>query len=134
MPVGPLFLTRRKFLLTAAAVLLTPRRARASGTHPTPRRGVTAARVLTRAKLHDKEVASVFDMVRRMPQIADGIRCTCGCADLEGFRSLLSCFEAGGMAQHCDVCQGTAKLAYRLFRQGRSLAQIRTAVDKEFPQ
>ena len=90
--------------------------------------------MLTPAELHDKHVAPVFDMVRRMPQIADGIRCTCGCADLEGFRSLLSCFEAGGMAQHCEVCQGTAKLTYRLFRQGRSLAQIRKAVDVQFPQ
>ena len=62
--------------------------------HPTPRPGITAERVLPDAKLIDKTAAPVFAMVREIPQVVDGIRCNCGCAELEGFYSLLSCYEA----------------------------------------
>ena len=71
-------------------------------------------------------------MVRKIPEIVDGIRCSCGCADVKGFYSLLSCYEGDGMAQHCVVCQGQARLAYKLHNQGRSLAAIRKAIDAEF--
>lgn len=36
------------------------------------------------------------------------------------------------MAQHCDVCQGQAKLAHRLHKDGWSLNGIRRAIDAEF--
>ncbi|HYD54751.1 MAG TPA: PCYCGC motif-containing (lipo)protein [Gemmatimonadaceae bacterium] len=127
-------MTRRAFLGALALVAARPLRALA-GTdepHPDPRPGITAARVLGRAQLHEKSASRVFDLVRRMPQVADGIRCRCGCAELPGMRSLLSCFEGDGMAQHCQVCQGEARLAYRLHRRGKSLAQIRAAIDAEF--
>jgi hypothetical protein len=101
--------------------------------HPTPRPGVTAAKVLTRAQLGDHaDAAPVFDMVRQIPQIADGIRCQCGCAELEGKYSLLSCYEAEGMAGHCEICQGEGRLAYRLHKQGKSLTEIRAAIDAKF--
>ena len=102
--------------------------------HPTPRPGVTAAKVLPRKQLTGEhaEAAPVFDMVRQIPQIVDGIRCQCGCAELEGNYSLLSCFEGQGMAGHCQVCQGEARLAYRLHKQGKSLNEIRAAIDAKF--
>ena len=102
--------------------------------HPTPRPGVTAAKVLTRKQLMGEhaEAAPVFDMVRQIPYIVDGIRCQCGCAELEGNYSLLSCFEGQGMAGHCQVCQGEARLAYRLHKQGKSLNEIRAAIDAKF--
>ena len=126
-------ISRRLFLSSIALLPLAPRALRADRTrHPEPRAGITAARVLTREQLHDKELAPVFDLVRQMPQIADGIGCSCGCSTLPGMRSLLSCFEGEGMAQHCQVCQGEAKLAHRLFRNGKSLAEIRAAIDREF--
>jgi hypothetical protein len=131
-------LTRRRFLALLPLVLL-PSRASASGLrgrlgprHPDPRPGVTAARVLPASRLTDKSVAAVFDMVREIPQVVDGIRCSCGCADLKGFYSLLTCYEADGMAQHCMVCQGQARLAYKLHKQGRSLSAIRKSIDAEF--
>src|SRR2546423_166080 len=131
-------LTRRRFLALLPLVLL-PRRARASGLcgiagprHPDPRPGITAARVLAASRLTDKSAAPVFDMVRKIPEIVDGIRCSCGCADVKEFYSLLSCYEGDGMAQHCVVCQGQARLAYKLHKQGRSLAAIRKAIDAEF--
>lgn len=46
--------------------------------------------------------------------------------------SLLSCFEGEAMAQECAVCQGQAKLAARLHSEGKTLAEIRVAVDAKF--
>ena len=73
-----------------------------------------------------------FDEARTIPQILDGIRCHCGCADLPGKRSLLSCYEEDGMALDCDICQGEARLAYRLHARGRTLAEIRAAIDARY--
>jgi hypothetical protein len=136
-------LDRRRFLAGVLALLLPagagaaprcPRARRAPPPpHPAPRPNVDASRVLTRAQLGDHaEAAEVFDLVRRIPRVADGIRCTCGCAELPGYRSLLSCFEGDGMARHCEVCQGQARLAHDLHAAGRPLAVIRLAIDRRF--
>jgi hypothetical protein len=71
-------------------------------------------------------------MIREIPEVADGIRCYCGCAVLPGYRSLLTCYEEGGMAQFCVICQGQARLAHRRHGEGQSLDQIRNAVDARF--
>lgn len=102
------------------------------GSHPVPRRGVDASRVLPVSRIEHQEAAPVYDLVREIPQVVDGIRCYCGCADTPGIYSLLSCYEANGMAQHCLICQGEARLVYRLHRNGWSLNGIRTAVDAQF--
>ena len=102
--------------------------------HPAPRPGITAAKVLTREQLGDNQrVIEVFDAVREIPQIVDGIRCKCGCADLEGFYSLLSCYEGDGMARACPICQGEGRLAARLHKEGKTLEQIREAIDARWP-
>ena len=131
--------SRRRFLtLLSIALVARPARAMAaSGSaqkpkHPTPRPGITAAKVLPDAQLMDKSAAPVYAMVREIPQVVDGIRCNCGCADLDGFYSLLTCYERGGMAQHCVICQGQAKLAYKMHKEGFSLNAIRRAIDAEF--
>jgi hypothetical protein len=100
--------------------------------HPEPRPGITAARVLTAGKLTDKTAAPAYDMVREIPQVVDGIRCSCGCADVKGFYSLLTCYEEGGMAQHCIICQGQARLAHKLHTQGWSLNGIRKSIDAAY--
>lgn len=132
-------LSRRRFLaLLALALLARPARALAASVpgqkpkHPTPRPGITAAKVLPDAKLTDKSAAPVFALVREIPEVVDGIRCNCGCAELEGFYSLLSCYEQSGMAQHCTICQGQARLAHKLHADGMSLNAIRRAIDAEF--
>ena len=135
--------TRRRFLAvlplmvlpaSASGMLVRARRRGRRGPrqHPEPRAGITAARVLPDSQLTDKSAAPVYAMVRRIPQVVDGIRCSCGCADLEGFYSLLSCYEAGGMAQHCAICQGQARLAYKLHGEGWSLSGIRKAIDAQY--
>lgn len=101
--------------------------------HPAPRRGIDGSRVLAARELEEYPKAiPVFDMVRRIPQIVDGIRCYCGCDEDEHAYSLLSCFERHGMAKSCWICLGEARLAYRMHRQGKSLAQIRRAIDDEY--
>lgn len=102
------------------------------GPHPEPRPGIDASRVLGASQIEHKEAAPVYELVREIPQVVDGIRCYCGCAGTPGIYSLLSCYEAGGMAQHCLICQGEARLVHRLHRNGWSLNGIRTAVDAQF--
>ena len=105
-----------------------------SAGHPVPRRGITAVKVLRREQLADAaDAIPAFDMVREIPEVIDGIRCTCGCAELEVYYSLLSCFEGpDGMAKHCEICQGQGRLAYRMHKSGKSLDQIRKGIDARF--
>ena len=134
---------RRGFLraLGAAAVVMLPgqplwarsgRRAADPG-HPSPRPGITAANVLPDSDLTEyPDCTSAFQAVRQIPEIVDGIRCQCGCADLPGFYSLLSCYESAGMARICVICQGEARLALRLHQGGKTLDQIRAAIDARY--
>ena len=107
---------------------------RATGVkHPDPRPGIDASRVLTPEQLADyPDAIAVYDKVRQIPQIVDGIYCHCGCAILPGYRSLLTCYEEKGMARGCQICQGQGNLAFRLHRAGKSLDQIRAAIDARY--
>ncbi|MEO8636919.1 MAG: hypothetical protein ABI587_16710 [Gemmatimonadales bacterium] len=103
------------------------------GPHPDPRPGITGEKVLTADKLAgDTEMIDLFDKVREIPQIADGIRCQCGCSDPPTFYSLLSCYEGEGMARFCEICQGQARLTYRMHSAGKSLDEIRAGIDARF--
>ena len=145
MPIS----SRRRFLgscAAAAAWLLAPGTLRALGAradrvgrstrraHPTPRPGVTGARILAAAKLAGTpRLIPLFDSIRAIPQIADGIGCHCGCADDPKYYSLLTCYEGpDAMARDCTICQGQGRLVVRLHGEGRSLDQIRAGVDAKF--
>ncbi len=134
---------RRSFLALSAGLLLTwspvqgrwrpTARRHRGGPHPEPRPGITAEKVLTAEQLAAfADVVPIFDMVREMPQIVDGIRCQCGCSDPPDYYSLLSCYEGEGMARYCEICQGQAKLAHRLWKGGETLDGIRSAIDARF--
>jgi hypothetical protein len=140
-------LSRRDFLascLAVPAVMLLARpscrrcgdhpRTAHRGDHPTPRPGIDASKVPKARELKDSPDAIVaFDEVRQIPQIVDGIRCQCGCATLPGFYSLLSCYEtADAMARSCHICQGEGRYAFRLHKAGKSLDEIRAAIDARF--
>jgi hypothetical protein len=132
-------LTRRSFvpaLAAATLALVIPQRklfAAAPASHPTPRPGITGHDVLTRKELaKTPEFIPLFDGIREIPQIADGIGCNCGCTDAPERRSLLSCYEAEGMARECIVCQGQARLAIKLQKEGKTLDEIRAAIDARF--
>jgi len=129
--------SRRDFVAASlgALVTLTVRPLRADPSpHPTPRPGITADKVLRREQLAESpDAVAVFDMVREIPEVVDGIRCNCGCASSPGYYSLLTCFEGkDAMAQHCQVCQGQGRLAHRLHKAGKSLDEIRKGIDARY--
>jgi hypothetical protein len=102
--------------------------------HPAPRAGVTAEKVLASDQLGVwADAAPAFDEVRQIPEIIDGIRCNCGCADDPSFYSLLTCYEGSeAMARVCHICQGQGRLAFRLHQAGKTLDEIRAAIDARF--
>jgi hypothetical protein len=102
--------------------------------HPTPRPGITAAKV-TSAEILAKRplVADAFEAVRAIPEVVDGLRCHCGCAGLPGYYSLLSCFEGpSAMALSCPICPGEGRMAARLHKDGKTLNEIRAALDAKY--
>jgi hypothetical protein len=129
-------LTRRAFASTLAAAvtsIVLPLRLNAAPGHPEPRLGITGKNVLAKEQLaKTPNLIPLFDGIREIPEIADGIRCNCGCTNPPELRSLLSCFEGKGMARDCVICQGQARLAIRLHKEGKSLNEIRSAIDAKF--
>lgn len=82
--------------------------------------------------------AYAFALAR--PEVLQWLPCYCGCGGM-GHRSNLDCFfvrrESGQIAfeQHgsfCDICVDTANLAARLLAEGRTITEIRAAVDQTF--
>ncbi len=130
--------SRRSALLALVASglgILMPRRATAVRrfAHPTPRAGITGAKVLKAADLTKSPyLVELFDGIRAIPQIADGIGCHCGCAELNSHYSLLSCYEGDAMAKSCPICQGEGRVTVRLAKAGKSLSEIRVAIDAQF--
>jgi len=133
--------TRRRFLrilpgvpLALVATAAGPLSAGRRTEHPDPRPDIDASGVLSGEDLagFGPDVAAVYDLVREMPQIADGIGCSCGCSYMPSYRSLLTCFHAGGMAMGCHICQGTARLAHRRWTDGQPLERIRAALDARY--
>ncbi len=132
-------ITRRALLAATAAIAVWPRALRAAarrnrGPHPTPRPGITAAKVGTKDDLgKHADLLDLFDQIREIPEIADGIHCQCPCGSLEDYYSLLTCYETPGlMATSCPICQGQGRLVYRMHKEGKTLDEIRRGVDARF--
>ena len=98
--------------------------------HPDPRPGITAEKVLAEDKLPDKKrVKEAFAAAREFPELFDGIGCACGCE--KEHRSLLSCYESM-QPTGCWGCQEEAMLISRLAKEGKTLDDIRKAIDKKY--
>ncbi len=140
----PKALSRRRFLiapvaLAAAGILgsLAARLANAAAllpasVHPEPRPGVTADRILAADQLKTDKARKLYDQAREIPGVLDGLHCYCECHDDPmNHRSLLSCFESD-QAAGCYACGSEARLVHKLHGEGKTLAEIREAVDKKF--
>ncbi len=118
-----------------AVLALVPRRMWAATKpfpHPEPRRGITAANVLPPEQLPDrKRVRAAFEAARANPEIFDGVYCVCDCAEGMSHRSLLACFESK-QPTGCWGCQEQAEFLSERIRDGKSLDEIREAVDKKW--
>ena len=106
--------------------------ARGRLTHPDPRPGITAEKVLPDDKIPDrKRVKEAFAAAREFPELFDGICCACGCE--KEHRSLLTCFETA-QPTGCGGCQEEARLVGDMARLGKTLDEIRKAIDKKWGQ
>jgi hypothetical protein len=105
----------------------------ANGHHPTPRTGLTAADVVSHERYAAyPRIAEVYAMAAEIPTILDGLYCHCDCSSHSDHRSLLTCFQDDHGAA-CDVCLTEAALAFKMVGDGKSLKQIRRAVDALYP-
>ena len=135
-PAGKQMISRRDALLRLVALAVVPAltgrvRVVKRTVHPEPRPGITAEHVLADDNVDD-EHRDAYAAARAIPDVLDGIYCHCDCASRhDNLRSLLSCFETE-MPISCGICSGEARTAFRLHRKGKSLAEIRIAIDKQF--
>ncbi|HEY0016694.1 MAG TPA: PCYCGC motif-containing (lipo)protein [Longimicrobium sp.] len=100
------------------------------GTHPTPRAGISGARVLPADSVTERG-REVYTMAAQIPGLLDGLYCHCDCHARDELRSLLECFE-NRMASTCGICLGEARKAYEMHKAGKSLAEIRDAIDEAY--
>ena len=128
--------SRRAFLtlFAGAAAAILPKRSRAAVPHPDPRPDIDASSVMTDEQLKGwpAKTVEIYNQIREIPQIADGIGCNCGCYVRPNYRSLLTCYYPDGMARGCAICKGEAQLVYRRYKEGQTLDQIRRAIDARF--
>jgi len=105
----------------------------ASGSiHPTPRPGITAAKILPDFAIpRNPGALEAYAAARQAAPTLDGVYCHCDCSKHAGHRSLLTCFESNHGA-YCDICMGEAMLASSLAARGQSLLDIRAAIDRQF--
>lgn len=106
------------------------RETKAEKRHPQPRAGITGANVL-RGEVVPERARDAYTIAARIPEVLDGLFCHCECHERDGLRSLLECFEEE-MATTCGICQGQARLAGELHAEGKSLREIRTAIDERY--
>ena len=119
-------------LLLAAGYRLLASRDHGPSAHPAPRAGITAAEVVpASAFTAQPDVARVYAMAKEIPEVLDGIYCHCECSEHSGHYSLLTCYESDHGA-HCDICLEEAELAYKMAKEGKTLEQIRAAIDAQF--
>jgi len=102
--------------------------------HPDPRPGITGEHVLSHDQLGKRKdtVYDAYDFARTYPEIFDGIYCICHCdKGKAGHRSLLACYEST-QPTGCGTCQEEGEFVGKLAAEGKSLGEIRSAVDKEY--
>lgn len=98
--------------------------------HPDPRPGITGATVIPASRyIQYARVSAVYTQAAEIASTLDGLYCHCDCSKHSDHRSLLTCFESDHGAA-CDICLTEAAIAYRMTKNGRTLDEIRTAIDE----
>lgn len=102
--------------------------------HPDPRPGISGETVIPASRyVQYARVSAVYSQAREIASVLDGLYCHCDCSKHSGHRSLLTCFESDHGAA-CDICLTEASIAYRMTQDGRSLEDIRQAIDELYGQ
>ncbi|MGH7557526.1 MAG: hypothetical protein ACREMD_07075 [Gemmatimonadota bacterium] len=90
-----------------------------------------AGAVLDPGQFPNPRVRHAYWVATRIPETLNQLYCWCGCVNRGVHRSNLECFE-DLMAVNCDVCRGTAEIAYDMVtNQGiENPGLIQRAVDE----
>src|SRR6266513_5720473 len=70
-----------------------------------------------------------YEVAAKIPNTLYQLPCYCHCDRSVGHRSLRSCFESEHGA-HCGTCMAEAFYAYKMHKQGKTIAQIREGVER----
>ncbi|WP_407973362.1 PCYCGC motif-containing (lipo)protein (plasmid) [Burkholderia pyrrocinia] len=91
-----------------------------------------ASRVLSPEQFSDPEIRHAYWVATQIPATLNQLYCWCGCENTGEHRSNLQCFE-DKMAVSCDVCRGTAEIAFDMTRKGViDAGRIQAAVDAKW--
>lgn len=91
-----------------------------------------ASAVLDPEQFENPEVRHAYWAATRIPETLNQLYCWCGCENRGIHRSNLQCFE-DRMGANCDVCVGTAEIAYEMVQEGVTDAgTIQAAVDAKW--
>lgn len=113
----------------AAEVSWTVGELRPDGLRIVPSGRSDAGAVLEPGRFSSPKVREAYRIATRIPAVLNQLYCWCGCENRGVHRSNLGCFE-DTMAVNCDVCRGTAEIAWKMIRDGISdPATIQYAVD-----
>ena len=86
--------------------------------------------VLTSA-LFTGKASLAYKYAAEIPEVIDNQFCYCYCKKNHGHKTLLTCFTNDHGAK-CDTCIEEVLYAYELHKQGKSIADIVSAIDKKF--
>lgn len=115
-----------------AADVWTVGKLRDDGLRIVPVGRADASAVQDPAPFTDPATRRAYWIATQIPGVLNRLYCWCGCENTGQHRSSLACFE-DQMGADCEVCQGTAEIAYRLVQQGvTDAAEIQAAVDAEW--
>ncbi len=129
---GPFWVLGIAALLIVA--LFATRRDAQGAQHPKPRATASAASVVPASRYESyPRIKETYAEVAQVPKVVDGVYCYCHCEENMGHYSLLDCFSSDHAA-NCDVCLSEGALAYKMTRDGKTLDQVRHAVDQLYAQ
>ncbi|MEJ2215302.1 MAG: CYCXC family (seleno)protein [Gemmatimonadota bacterium] len=129
---GPFWVLGVALLLIVG--LFATRRDAQGAQHPKPRPTASAASVVPASRYDGyPRIKETYAEVAQVPEVVDGIYCYCHCEENMGHYSLLDCFSSDHAA-NCDVCLSEGALAYKMNKDGKTLDQIRHAVDQLYAQ
>lgn len=75
----------------------------------------------------DPQVVRAYTAAKEIPRVLAQQPCYCWCSR-GGHRGLLDCYVTEH-ASHCGVCQKEALLASKMTKEGKTPAEIRTAIE-----
>lgn len=117
------------FLLVAATVIFVTRGE--AEIHPNPRAEAEQMVTANPDRYADSpEIQETYKLAAHVKSTLDGLFCYCHCKGA-GHYSLLDCFRDDHGAG-CDICLESARVAYRMATEGRSLDDIRATLDQMY--